>query len=346
MNNISFFSLFVMLLASKASDKVTNYQMPPDWYPQQGVFVNYSGPEKVDDISRNVHKVCQEIVKELSAVTKVYVHINEGVNQDSLRQLFSGKGIRMDSEELVQVYKLFSTGVPRDYGPIIVKDTAGNNKLLRFHWDYVGADFSNPDSLWGVKREEIRDRYFEQMSQLLKMEVIRSPVALEGGEIEVNGKGTAILVDSFNLKRNPSFFGEPFAKQLKKKLGIKKIIWLREGVVEDPPPGPRSKIGKNLYGYGVGGHIDEFARFANATTVLLAMPTRSETETDSLKKINFKRMQVNYDILKNSSDQDGKPLKIVFVPVPDVHPDTFVVDTSRMDFPLSALANDFPEWDH
>lgn len=73
---------------------------------------------------------------------------------------------------------------------------------------------------------------------------------------------------------------------------------MREGVAEDPGPVPRKSIVEDIFGYGVGGLVDEFARFANKITVFLAMATKEEAASDPMKKINYDGMNVNLGILK------------------------------------------------
>ncbi|CAG5072975.1 Agmatine deiminase [Dyadobacter sp. CECT 9623] len=320
--------------------------LPAEWDKQQAVFINYSGNSDDAVTTEKVHVVCRDIIRELAAVTQVYVLINEEFRPDSLRQLFDANGIQTKNIYLLPVYRLFSMGVPRDYGPMVVKNRSGGNKIIRFGWDYVGADFINPDTIWSKRREVIRDRYFAQMKQLLKIEVESSPLVLEGGEIEVNGRGTAMLVDSFHLSRNPYLTKKQQEDLLASSLGVKKTIWLREGPAEDPGVGRKSKIIENVYGNGVGGHVDEFARFVNGNTIFLAMPSKAEAQADPIKKITYDRMKINEAILKKSGDQDGRPFHIVHIPVPDVIPETHRIDTTNFQFPISALRHDFPEWRH
>ena len=204
--------------------------LPAEWEKQQSVFINYSGNSDDAVTTEKVHIVCRDIIRELAAVTKVYVLINEEFKPDSLRQLFEANGIQTKNIYFLPVYRLFSMGVPRDYGPMVVKNRNGGNKIIRFGWDYVGADFLNPDTIWAKRREVIRDRYFAQMKQLLKIEVESSPLVLEGGEIEVNGRGTAMLVDSFHLSRNPHLSKNsrrvywPAALVSKKRSGYGKVL--------------------------------------------------------------------------------------------------------------------------
>jgi agmatine deiminase len=339
-------SLALITSAFICKGQVEKLAMPAEWERQEAIFVNYAGNPRDAITSGLVHAVCQDIIRELSTVIKVYVLINEEYKQDSLRQLFASKGIQTNNIVLLPVYQLFSMGVPRDYGPMIVKNQKGESKIVRFHWDYVGADFKKPNSKWANRRDLIRDRYFIQVSKILQMEVKANPLTVEGGEIELNGKGTALLVDSFNLPRNPGMTKQEIDSLLYSSLGVTKTIWLREGVAEDPDAGRKGRIVDNVYGYGVGGHVDEFARFVNSNTIFLAMPSLEEATREPIKKITYDRMKINERILKKSSDQDRKKLNIVYIPVPDVIPESHTVDTTNLKFPITVLKNDFPEWKH
>ena len=346
--SISRSTIFLLLISSfiQCDSQVDSHRMLAEWEEQKGIFVNYAGNPNDAENSEKVHRVCREIIRELSAVTTVYVLINEEYKQDSLLQLFSNAGIHTSNVILLPVFKLFSMGVPRDYGPMIVKNKKGNNEIARFHWDYVGADFVNPDSSWSKEREFIRAKYFDQMTSLLEMGIQRTRLTLEGGEIESNGMGSALLVDSFNLPRNPQLNKEQIEGLLQSSLGVKNTIWLREGVAEDVGAGSKANIVGDIYGYGVGGHVDEFARFVNQNTIFLAMPTLEEADLDPIKRISFDRMKVNAAILESSRDQDGKPWNLVYIPVPDVVAESYVIDTVNYKFPVSALRHDFPHWMH
>lgn len=301
MKTFYYFLLSAIIFITGCSKNSDQLIMASEWEKQEAVLINYSGDPEHSPTTSQVHEVCINAIRELATVTKVFVLINEEFGVDSLKQVFVSRGIQTDNVTLVPVYELFSMGVPRDYGPMITTNEKGERVLMRFDWDYIGADFENPDTVWTKERDYIRDRYFDQMSKLLKMNVKSVPLAIEGGEIEMNGKGTAIMVDSFNVSRNPGLTKEQLQSLLEQNLGVKKLIWLREGVAEDPGVGRKARIADNIYGYGVGGHIDEFCRFINDTTLFLAMPSVDETMSDPIKKITYDRMKVNEDILNNAT---------------------------------------------
>lgn len=334
---------FSALLLVSCNSQQSGYTFPSESAKQEAVIVTYSGDPDDLVMTGKVHSVTQQLLRLVTPSMKVFLLINEKDNEDSLLQLFTSNGIDTRNIQMVKVYKLFSTGVARDYGPIVVKNSRGERKLLRFQWDYAGADFLNPDPGHVKFIDDVRGRYFSQMKSLLQMDVITNPLAIEGGEIESNGAGVAMLVDSFTLRRNPSFNKTQMNSMLHQAMGIRKLIWLSEGVAEDPVPG-RSRIHGDIYGNGVGGHIDEFARFADERTVLLAMP--DSTDEDPIKKINYQRMKKNYEVLKAAVDAKGNPFKIILMPVPTVLPDQLTIDTTKYSYPVSQLIDEYPELKH
>jgi agmatine deiminase len=81
--------------------------------------------------------------------------------------------------------------------------------------------------------------------------------------------------------------------KLREYLGIENVIWLNDGVVGDDTDG----------------HIDDIARFVGPSTVVCAYETDINDE-------NYTALHDNYEILRQSSDQDGKPLTVIRLPMP------------------------------
>lgn len=321
-----FFTIVIFGLLTGCSIKEDIMTMPAEWEKQDAVLLTYT--EDPDDslTSSNVRSTCDELIEVISKRMKVFVLINQNWDPDHLKQIFSDRNYNTTNIEVIQIKELFSMGVARDYGPLVIKNQNGQRKLLKFNWDYVGADILNPDTAWTNWKNKVRSNYFKQMSGLLNMEIVESELTIEGGEIEVNGKGTALLVESFTKPRNSRIDTDKFAKLLKSSLGVSNIIWLKEGVAEDPSSIQSYHISSNIYGFGVGGHVDEFARFADSTTILVAYPDPSEI--DPIKRINYERMKVNFDILSNAKDQNGNSFTVIKVPIPDIIADTYVIDTT------------------
>jgi agmatine deiminase len=174
----------------------------------------------------------------------------------------------------------------RDYGPIFVVD--GNQELAMTKWIF---------NAWGNKYEELlKDTqvpYF--MNESLRLPLFEPGIVLEGGSIDVNGRGTVLTTEQCLLhkNRNPHLGKSEIGSYLREYLGATHCIWL----------------GKGIEGDDTDGHIDDIARFVNPTTVLCAcQPDRSDPDHEAL--------EANYQLLLQAADQDGHPLDVVKLPVP------------------------------
>lgn len=213
----------------------------------------------------------------------------------------------------------------RDHGATYLLNGLGEKQVVDFGWTaYGNYDFQlkkygeNIDSASyyykkTMKKTGIIDSlmgYFDGYSSR------KSPVNMEGGSIEVNGKGTLILCERVTFQRNPDKSKEELEKAFKEALGVKHIIWLPEGLADDPFH--FSQIADDFYGWGTYGHTDEFVRFVDDRTVFLAWVEESERNLNPLNQINYERMSKNLEILENATDQNGNPIQVIKVPLPDL----------------------------
>ncbi len=150
----------------------------------------------------------------------------------------------------------------------------------------VDSDFN----CWGYKENfELDDKVARFMIEQTNSKYFKNNMVLEGGSINVNGKGTLITTEQclLNKNRNPNLSKELIEKNLMDYFGIKKIIWLKHGTDE-----------------GTDGHVDNVACFSNQNTILaMTCNDRSDNYFDLLAE--------NLEILKSSTDQDGNSLNIV-----------------------------------
>jgi agmatine deiminase len=120
-------------------------------------------------------------------------------------------------------------------------------------------------------------------------------IILEGGAIEVNGKGTVMTTEQclLNPNRNSHLSKAEVEHYLREYLDVANVLWL----------------GRGIEGDDTDGHIDELARFVNPTTVVAPL---EDDATDP----NHVPLRENFDRLKSMCDQDGRPLGIVPLPMP------------------------------
>src|ERR1700733_7424136 len=122
-------------------------------------------------------------------------------------------------------------------------------------------------------------------------------VVLEGGSIDVNGQGTLLTTEECLLskvqQRNPNMQRKDYEKIFADYLGATHVIWL----------------GKGIHGDDTHGHVDDLTRFVTRDTVITMVEPNP-------KDVNHKPLSDNLRRLQAASDQDGKPLNIVELPMP------------------------------
>jgi agmatine deiminase len=146
--------------------------------------------------------------------------------------------------------------------------------------------------------------------------VIDTELHLEGGGVEVNGRGTMIANEALLRSRNPGWSRADLQRALLQLPGVRKVLWLPEGPAEDPHL--RSTISGSYVGWGTGGHTDQFVRFADAQTVLLAWVSQAQAAAHPVARLTRERMKRNFQILSRATDADGRPLRVIKVPMPRV----------------------------
>lgn len=292
--------------------KKSAFYLPSEWEAQSGVIVG-----ELDDAASF------EMVSQLAREMKVYcVAVDSSVS--TYKKQLSEAGVDLDSVRFLSSSDHFKYA-ERD-GLLFMRNENGDKQLVDFAWNMYGWYFDPVFKDYIDEDKKKRERYTAAHRKEFPFPVITSSMVNEGGAIETNGKGTIIQVESVNMQRNPGMSKEVQEAELKRVLNAKKIIWLKEGVAEDPF-GWGTLITENYFGIGVKGHVDEFCRFVDEHTILIAYPDSAEAALDPVKRITLERMKINYDILKNATDQDGKPFTIVKMPVPDIDYMTFTLDT-------------------
>ncbi len=212
----------------------------------------------------------------------------------------------------------------RDHGATFVVNKVGEMKAVDFEWCTYGykdwlynlfdTDSAKAEAAFAKSPASKRGVIDSLMALTLDVPPIKSWINIEGGGIEVNGKGTLILNESLMMQRNKGASKDSIAAEMKRVLGVRNVIWLPYGLVEDPHVW--QLIADKYIGLGTGGHTDEFVRFANANTILLAWVSEAERYANPVNTLNFERMSANERILREAVDQDGRPFQIVRVPLP------------------------------
>ncbi|MFQ5695112.1 MAG: agmatine/peptidylarginine deiminase, partial [Terriglobia bacterium] len=121
---------------------------------------------------------------------------------------------------------------------------------------------------------------------------------LEGGAVDVNGRGTLItteecLLDQETQARNPGLSKKEIEQVLRDHLGVRNILWL----------------GRGLAGDDTHGHVDDLCRFVNPRTVVLCREKNAKDE-------NYSALEDNRERLEGMRLEDGSRLEVVPLPLP------------------------------
>lgn len=280
--------------------KSLGFRMPAEWERHDAIWLAWPYDEATfPDRVRKVEQTYVSIIKS--------IHQSEDVNLLVLNQDVKNRISRMLKKENVSLNKInfhiqdYADVWFRDYGPTFAVNRK-ERKLAMVKWIF---------NAWGNKYEELeKDNNIPfKMNEKMKLPMFEAGIVLEGGSVDVNGKGTLITTRQclLNKNRNPGISKDEIENHLKEYLGVKSIIWLMEGIAGDDTDG----------------HIDDIARFVNPNTVLCAF---EENEDDENQEI----LRKNYDILKKSKDENGNELKVIKLPMPG-----FVADDGGKRLPAS-----------
>ncbi|MFC8124200.1 agmatine deiminase family protein [Streptomyces sp. NPDC057302] len=186
--------------------------------------------------------------------------------------------------------------------------------------DVVGVDFNFNG--WGNKQEHPNDARVGR-TLLSKYDIPRrkAPLVAEGGSFETDGEGTLLITESsiVNDNRNRGKSQDQIEDELKRTLGIKKVIWLA---------GVR---GQDI----TDAHVDSLVRFTEPGVVLLDR-AHPDTPADSWSRAADQAKSV----LSKATDAKGRSFEIIDLPQPDLYEITGEGDDFVSTYANFYVAND------
>jgi agmatine deiminase len=206
-------------------------RQPPEWAPHDWVWIGFpSHPELWED---DLEPGRQEVLAFARAV-------HAGGKGEEVRLVVadpaSARAAKAAAPWATIVQEPFGDIWLRDTGPIILKDR-GLPVAISFMFNGWGGKYDlEGDDTIGLRLAETAD-----------LGVTRHKWILEGGGIEVDGTGLLATTEQclLNPNRNPDFGREDIEARLREDLGIERVLWLGEGLLNDHTDG----------------HIDNLARF-------------------------------------------------------------------------------------
>lgn len=265
--------------------------MPAEWEPHAATILAW--PHNKEDWPGKFEPipwVYGEIIRNLTRHERVRLVVRNQKEADKAKVICEKSDINPSK---LDIYLIPTNRIwMRDSGPVFVRDGKGNKHMLDWRFN-AWAKYKNyqlDDKVPALLNWHYRINRIQPMHKGRR-------VVLEGGSIDVNGKGTLLTTEECLLskvqERNPGFKRADYEAVFAKYLGIKQVIWL----------------GKGIAGDDTHGHVDDLSRFVNASTVVTVV---EKNRRDS----NYAPLQDNLRRLKKARDQDGKPLTVVELPMP------------------------------
>ncbi len=260
------------------------YRMPAEWEPHIATWLSWPRRETISfpgSLDR-VLPTLRTMVEALIESEEVCINVGHSTHEAEARTVL--EGLRLERITFHHV----PTNEPwcRDHGPIFLTRQE-EPQLAIVDWDY---------NAWGGKYPP-----FEQdevvptrIAEILKVRAFYPRMILEGGAIEVNGKGALLTSEGclLNKNRNPHLSRAEIESRLREYLGVQQILWLGQGTEGDDTDG----------------HIDNLARFVSERTVVTVV----EEDRGSA---NYEPLQENLRRLR-AMRIDGQPLEIIELPMP------------------------------
>jgi agmatine deiminase len=281
---------------SQPTPRSLGYRMPAEWERHHATWIAWphnrtDWPGKFESIPW----VYAEIVRYLSRVEEVNVIVRRGERAKAYDILRRGHA----DLERVKFHEWPTDRVwTRDSGPIFVRRESDGDRVTLTDWRFNAwakyPDWKNDNQLPDRIAKKLKMRSF---TPRIAVQGKSHHVVLEGGSIDVNGQGLMLTTEECLLstvqQRNPGLLRKELEDIFLEYLGVDKVIWLDRGIVGDDTHG----------------HIDDIARFVSADTVLTVVES-------SRADANYELLQENLSRLRAATDQQGRKLHIVELPLP------------------------------
>ncbi|MBX3414633.1 MAG: agmatine deiminase family protein [Pirellulales bacterium] len=262
---------------SDATPAALGYRMPAEWEPHAATWLSWphnreSWPGKFDPVP----PIWGQLVRALAPGE--HVHILAGrpdVMADARQHVGDISNVTLHDIKTNDAWM-------RDHGPTFLVGPTGSPPAL-VDWEY---------NAWGGKYPPFDDdnRVPRQIAEITGRRRYAPGIILEGGAIDVDGRGTLLTTEQclLNPNRNPHLSRQEIEQYLADYLAVRRVLWLAGGIAGDDTDG----------------HIDELARFVKPGVVVAAYEADKSSD-------NYQALADNWERLQTFEDVDGKKLEVL-----------------------------------
>ncbi len=261
------------------------FRMPAEWEPQSAVWLSWPRRRNTwpGQFSR-IPPTFAAIAAAISRFEEVRINLPRGA-QARVRTLLARAGADLSR---VSCYDHPTDDAwCRDHGPIFVRNDR-TGEVAVTDWKF---------NAWGGKLPtwDRDDRIPRRIARALGARRFANPMVLEGGSIDVNGRGLLLTTEAclLNRNRNPRLTRAGIEARLKSFLGVATILWLGDGILGDDTDG----------------HVDDLSRFYSVDGIVTAV------ERDPADG-NYRALQGNLERLRSLRTPEGRRFRLVELPMP------------------------------
>ena len=267
------------------------FRMPAEWEPHEGTWLGW--PHELTDWPGKFTPIpwaFAEIVRHLARVERVFLFVENREAESRVRAILKKSHVNLDAVTFFCVPT--DRGWMRDSGPICVTNASSEIAFNNFSFNGWAKYPNHKKDAQIVTRanKSLKKKFFLPEHNGRR-------VVLEGGSIDVNGRGTLLTTEeclqSKIQERNPGFSKRDYEEMFRNYFGVTNVVWLKNGIAGDDTHG----------------HVDDLCRFVNETTVLTIV---EENSSDA----NYAHLQENLALLKQSKNEAGRSLRVEELPMP------------------------------
>jgi agmatine deiminase len=275
------------------------YRMPAEWEPHECSWIAW--PHQRSDWPGKfgpIPWVYTEVVRLLSQAEPVSILVNDGKSRRRAIRHLEQVGVDLNRVQFVKAKT--DRSWTRDPLPtFLVNDQSLDDRVALVDWKFnAWAKYDNYRHDDRLPKRIARRLGLRRWVARADVDGQPTRVVLEGGAIDVNGRGTLLTTEECLLSpiqaRNPGLDRAAMERVLADYLGIRHVVWLGQGIVGDDTHG----------------HVDDLARFVDPQTVVIVVE-------DDPGDPNYAPLRENLERLQSATDQDGQPLRVVTLPMPD-----------------------------
>lgn len=282
------------LTVSSKTPAELGFRMVAEWERHEATWIGW--PHNKTDWPGKfgpIPWVYAEIARRITSDEILRVLVNSNTHAAEAKRVLTQSHVDLSKVEFFR----FPTnrGWTRDSGPLFVRADHPQSEVAIVKFGF-NAWAKYPDF---KKDVNVPERAAKSLGlRLFSPTVNGRTVVLEGGSLDVNGRGTLItteecLLDTTIQPRNPTFSRHDYEAILATHLGATNVLWLGRGIAGDDTHG----------------HVDDLCRFVNPTTLVLAM---EEDAHDA----NHQILHENSERLEAMRLEDGSRPEVISLPMP------------------------------